>query len=268
MNGYDYSLLMLQKGVQMIPLNENKLPLFKFANVEITEEFINENRYVYQKANVLGILTRGLWCIDIDVDHAHGENGYESLKLIPFYNELLQNNDRTLVQKTPSGGSHIVFKKRDGLSYRQKIGYLDGVDIKAHPNNYFVSAGSVTNKGKYINNALEPIEYDGEFEERIFSTDGSFRQQIIAKHSVRAVLPNHDFSHLPSHGKGGLGKQAYERIINGNSEYRNNDLFLASTYAKQYNIDLEPLRILIGSIKNGDEFTENEFHATVESAGF
>ena len=80
------------------------------------------------------------------------------------------------------------------------------------------------------------------------------------------MLQDHDFSHFKSSGKAGLGKQAYERIIKGESLDRNNDLFLASTYAKQYKIDLEPLKVLIGSIKSGDVFTENEWIATVESA--
>lgn len=36
---------------------------------------------------------------------------------------------------------------------------------------------------------------------------------------------------------------------------RNQDLYLASTYAKQCNQPLEPLRVLIGDIKGGDVFT-------------
>ena len=50
-------------------------------------------------------------------------------------------------------------------------------------------------------------------------------------------------------GKGGEGKQAYQRIVNGESEYRNNDLYKAASYARQCNVDIEPLRILIGDNK-------------------
>lgn len=266
MNGYEYAKAMLQKNIQIIPLNKNKRPLLKFADIEITDEFIEEHKELYLNTNVLGILTRGLWCIDIDIDRTKNENGFDSIKINPFHEEIKENYQQTLVQITATGGQHIVFKKRAGVNYRQKIGYLNSVDIKAHDNNFFVSAGSVTDKGIYKHNAKEPIEYQGEFEERIFSTGGSFRQQIEAKHSVKNVLQDHDFSHFQSSGQGGLGKQAYERIVKGESLDRNNDLFLASTYAKQYRIDLEPLKVLIGSVKSGDVFTENEWLATVESA--
>jgi hypothetical protein len=42
----------------------------------------------------------------------------------------------------------------------------------------------------------------------------------------------------------------------------------AASYAKQCNIDIEPLRILIGDNKNGDVFDERSWEATVRSAGY
>lgn len=62
------------------------------------------------------------------------------------------------------------------------------------------------------------------------------------------------------------GKRAYQRIIDGQSEYRNDDLYKAVSYANQCNIDIEPLRILIGDNKNGDVISEKEWEATVRSA--
>lgn len=62
------------------------------------------------------------------------------------------------------------------------------------------------------------------------------------------MLPNQSFAHVRG-GKGGEGKQAYQRIVNGESEYRNNDLYKAASYARQCNVDIEPLRILIGDNK-------------------
>ncbi|HCZ3216196.1 TPA: DNA primase, partial [Staphylococcus aureus] len=47
---------------------------------------------------------------------------------------------------------------------------------------------------------------------------------------------------------------------------RNNDLFKAVSYAIQCNVDIEPLRVLIGDNKNGDVFTERDWEATVRSA--
>lgn len=263
MNNYLLALYHLTKGIQTIPLDLNKKPLLSFKDTLINQMFIDYYQNIYTQAPGLGALTRGIWCIDIDL---HDSNGFESLKLLPHYSELVTNAKNTLVQTTPSGGQHIIFKKRGGVTYGQKIGYLDGVDIKAHHNNYFVLGGSKSHNGIYTNNGLDPQPYQGKLENRIFSTPGSYEKQILEKYSVKNTLKNYDFSHLRGTGKGGLGKQAYERIINGQSIERNNDLYLASTYAKQCGIDLEPLRILIGDVKQGDVFTESEWIATVNSA--
>lgn len=258
---------MLNRGIQCVPLDSNKKPIVSFKDITITDEFIDENLQAYQSTTVLGVLTRGIWCIDIDIDHVEGVSGFESLKGNPYLEELTENINNTLVQTTPSGGKHIIFLKSERIEvYRQKIGYLPGVDIKAHPNNYFVLAGSRTVKGLYTHNKKNVTEYDGEFEERIFGTPGSFERQTREKYSIKNVLHDWNFSHLEGTGQGGQGKQAYQRIIDQESSDRNNDLYLAATYAKQYNIDLEPLKVLIGDIKGGDEFTESEWTATVESA--
>lgn len=263
MNGYHVAYEMLKQRVQCIPLNQFKKPTVEFKNIEITPEFIEQNRNRYQQASAYGVLTRNYWCIDIDV---HDKDGFKSIEENPFAEEIELNANKTMIQITPSGGMHLVFKKREGVPYQQKINYLDGVDIKANPNNYFVMGGSVTNNGVYQFNDRRPIEYDGEFEERIFRERGSFIKQIENKYSVRNTLPHYDFSHLDNGGKNGLGKEAYQRIINRRSTERNNDLFLAATYAKQCSVDIEPLKILIGDVKSGDEFTADEWEATVNSA--
>ncbi|MGW9860563.1 bifunctional DNA primase/polymerase-like protein [Staphylococcus epidermidis] len=265
MTGYHVAKHLLRKDIEVIPLNDFKKPSVSFADKTITNDFIEYHSNIYSQANVLGVLTRGVWCIDIDVDHKDGANGFDSLKNIPFYNELVENAQNTLVQTTASGGKHLIFKKRDSINYGQKIGYLPSVDIKAHPNNYFVLAGSRTAKGIYTHNGNSVVEYQGDFEQRIFSKVGNYEQQTLEPYSIRKTLSNYSFEHIKT-GKGGEGKRAYERIINGQSEYRNNDLFKAVSYANQCNVDIEPLRILIGDNKNGDIFTERDWEATVRSA--
>ncbi|MDW5472298.1 bifunctional DNA primase/polymerase [Staphylococcus equorum] len=267
MTGYHVAKGLLRKSIQVIPLNDYKKPTVSFADVSIDNDFIEYHEYQYQNTNVLGVLTRGVWCIDIDVDHAEDKNGFESLKHIPFYDEVVTNAKNTMVQTTPSGGRHIIFKKRDGINYGQKIDYLPSVDIKAHSNNYFVLAGSCTAKGEYKHNGVRVTEYDGEFEQRIFKKRGNYTQQVLEPYSTEKVLPEYNFDHL-SNRSGGLGKQAYQRIVNGESEYRNDDLYKAVSYAKQCNIDIEPLKILIGNVKNGDVFDERSWEATVRSAGY
>ncbi|WP_210136787.1 bifunctional DNA primase/polymerase [Staphylococcus sp. GDH8C109P] len=267
MTGYHVAKYLLKKNIQVIPLNQYKTPSVTFADIDVSDDFIEYHSSFYHQTHVLGVLTRGVWCIDIDVNHVEGKNGFESLKVVPFYDEIVTNAQNTLVQTTPSGGKHIIFKKRDDVEYGQKIDYLPSIDIKAHNNNYFVLANSQTRKGVYKHNKKEVTEYNGEFEKRIFSKRGNYTQQVLEPYSMKQVLSDHNFDHLGT-GKGGLGKQAYQRIVNGESEYRNDDLYKAVSYAKQCNIDIEPLRILIGDNKNGDVFDERSWEATVRSAGY
>ena len=269
MNGYEYAQLLLSKGVQCIPLNEYKTPRVSFKDIPVTSVFLETYQQLYESSQCLGALTRGLWCIDIDRNHADGVDGYESLKPIPFFDELTANMNQTMTQTTPSGGIHIIFQKSKEVEYSQKIAYLPGVDIKANDNNYFVLAGSTTAKGRYTRNELPPKKYEGSFENRIIGSKGNFRQQIMEQHSVKRIFPDHDFSHFSgklTKGRGGLGKQAYQRIVDGTSLDRNNDLYLAASYAKACNVDIEPLKVLIGTNKDRDVFTESEFYKTVNSA--
>ncbi|PTK52593.1 bifunctional DNA primase/polymerase [Staphylococcus haemolyticus] len=265
MTGYHVAKQLLKKNIEVIPLNKYKTPTVSFADKDVTDEFIEYHSYKYHKTNMLGVLTRKVWCIDIDINHADGENGFESIKDIPYYDEIVSNAQNTLVQTTASGGKHIIFYKRTGINYGQKIGYLPGVDIKAHNNSYFVLAGSRTEKGQYKHNGIKPKMYQGDFEKRIFSKQGNYKEQSLEPYSIKKVLPTTSFEHLPT-GKGGKGKQAFNRIINGTSEYRNDDLYKAVSYANQYNIDIDPLRVLIGDNKNGDVITERQWEATVRSA--
>lgn len=81
------------------------------------------------------------------------------------------------------------------------------------------------------------------------------------------MLSNHNFNHLQHTGKGGLGKEAYNRVINGESVERNNDVYKAISYALQCNVDTEPLKVIIGDVKaNGDVYTLDEWEKSYNSA--
>src|SRR5699024_2145931 len=111
MTGYHVAKELLHKNIQVIPLDQYKKPTVSFKDAVIDDDFIEYHARHYHQTNVLGVLTRDVWCIDIDVDHTEGNNGFESIEHIPFKDELVTNMDNTLVQTTPSGGKHIIFKK-------------------------------------------------------------------------------------------------------------------------------------------------------------
>lgn len=140
----DYALQYQKLGFAVIPINpKNKRPMIEFADKpKMTAEEIAEFWDQHPNANI-ALKTTNFFVIDID---KHGkENGFESLKRWKYLN-LIQP---TLQAKTASGGKHLFYFKREDIPITQMIGFLPGVDIKAHENNYVLVAPSATEKGQY-----------------------------------------------------------------------------------------------------------------------
>ena len=55
----------------------------------------------------------------------------------------------TLSQTTAGGGRQLFYLKRDDCAIQQRIGWLPGVDVKAHVNNYVMVAPSERNGKLY-----------------------------------------------------------------------------------------------------------------------
>ena len=140
----EYALLYQQKGFSVIPISPTtKRPLIEFADKPpLDADGINEVWSKYPNANI-ALRTTNFFVIDID---KHGEtSGYDSLKKWEHLNLI----EPTLQAKTASGGKHLFYFKRDDIHISQMIGFLPGVDIKAHENNYVLVAPSATDKGQY-----------------------------------------------------------------------------------------------------------------------
>lgn len=139
----DYALKYNKLGFSVIPINpKNKMPLIDFANKTMSADEIESFWNGYPNANI-AVRTTNFFVIDID---KHGPtNGFESLKKW----DGLKLIEPTLQAKTASGGKHLFYFKREDIQISQMIGFLPGVDIKAHPNNYVLVAPSATDKGQY-----------------------------------------------------------------------------------------------------------------------
>lgn len=273
------ALSFLRKGYQVIPLSKDTgRPIIKFKDIEMTEELIKSINW----ANCdYALLMRGIWCLDIDTHkmdsklaqelkemlkifgvgflsvlktnkYDNGLDGYSSLLKNEHKEELIINLKQTFVELTASGGMHILFKKREDIPYSQKIDLLDGIDIKANPNNYVKIYPS---DGREVLQSVKELPvYVGKFEEEIFKQ----KPAIITSFGDSVVRPSSNGTHE--------GREAYERVSNGMSNSRNADLFKAACWAFENGHDISPLRNVIGSVKNGDEFTETEYLITMESA--
>lgn len=140
----DYALQYQKLGFAVIPINpKNKRPMIEFADKpKMTAEAIADFWDQHPNANI-ALKTTNFFVIDID---KHGkENGFGSLKRWKYLNLI----EPTLQAKTASGGKHLFYFKRDDCPISQMIGFLPGVDIKAHENNYVLVAPSATDKGMY-----------------------------------------------------------------------------------------------------------------------
>ncbi len=140
----DYALQYQKLGFSVIPINpKNKMPLIDFADKPtMTPAEIETFWEGYPNANI-ALKTTNFFVIDID---KHGKsNGFDSLKKWKYLGLI----EPTLQAKAASGGKHLFYLKRDDISITQMIGFLPGVDIKAHENNYVLVAPSATEKGQY-----------------------------------------------------------------------------------------------------------------------
>lgn len=168
-----FALGYARRGFDVVPLIPNtKRPMRKFADrPPMTEKEIMEVWTKTPNANI-ALKTIDFFVIDIDV---HGKkNGYQSLKEW----EHVRTIPRTSQVISATGGKHLYFKKPIGFELPQKIAFLDGVDIKAHVNNYVVAPPSVINGSFYkwdMEKSLDNLEFataTDEFVKAIKNTAG------------------------------------------------------------------------------------------------
>ncbi|GEA92744.1 DNA primase [Pediococcus damnosus] len=150
-NLVNYAVKYASLGFSVLPMLGKK-PLIKFADQPALTEA--EIRKLWEKHPYANIALRTINFFVVDIDrHTNGANGFKSIKEFnhPDYFR------KTLKQRTAGNGLQLFYLKRDDMQIQQNIGWLPGVDIKAHPNNYVVVAPSF-NKGKhYVWTNQEPI---------------------------------------------------------------------------------------------------------------
>lgn len=290
-NHQSVALALNAKGYQCLPLNpSNNTPCYAFKNINITPSVINDMNWSNKR---IGILCRGVYILDIDthnlstidkekikqnfirngLDYIYQlpyENqnlgGYSTLKNSPYFEEVINSARSSYVEVTKSGGLHIIFKKQNipEFTYSQRIdvfrdSFGNGIDIKAHDNNYCVIAPS----SGYTSLIKGQIDYyHGSLENNLFNNILE-RQIQLTKELFPEITPK---IYQPSSRTHSTSK-AYHRLLSGKSTSRNNDLFKAACYLLENNLSLEPLEVIVGTVNEaGDIFSEAEFIATVKSA--
>lgn len=140
-NLVNYAKQYAARGFSVIP-TLGKKPLIKFAGrPAMTPAEIEEFWRVHPFANI-ALKTDQFFVIDVD-RHVDGADGTKAIKELG-HPEWFD----TLCQQTAHDGFQFFFQKpKERVS--QNIGFLPGVDIKAHTNNYVVVAPSVIDDRPY-----------------------------------------------------------------------------------------------------------------------
>ncbi|MDY5592795.1 MAG: bifunctional DNA primase/polymerase [Limosilactobacillus reuteri] len=135
-NLVNYALAYQAKGLSVLPI-AGKRPLIKFADRDpLTAEEIKTIWIEHPYAQI-ALRTDKFFVVDIDRNHADNIDGFDSIKQLPA-----EYFPETLTQTTRHGGRQLFYLKRSDMRVNQLIGYLPGVDVKAHQNNYVVVAPS------------------------------------------------------------------------------------------------------------------------------
>lgn len=137
----NYAIQYAKKGFSVIP-TIGKKPLVKFADREpLTSAEIEKFWTSHPYANI-ALKTDQFFVVDVD-RHEDGDDGTLSIKNLSHPEWF-----NTLCQRTAHDGYQFFFTKpKERIS--QNIGFLPGVDIKAHPNNYVVVAPSIIDDKAY-----------------------------------------------------------------------------------------------------------------------
>lgn len=244
--------------------NNSKIPAKKYKNHIFTKAEIKNH---LKHGGNLGLLSQpNLIFIDLDTETNHkGSNGVMTfLKWCTKHHLNLEDlMEQTLVQQTASGGLHLIFKKPHGMSFKQDISFLNGVDIKASNNNYIV---------------IEPSKIDGHAYHFINQNQPIVLPKVLAdaleKHranqSRKKIIVDQPQNGLLYHESGGYPRlDVFYNIEHGFGEHglRNNNLLKWSSAMRRITTKAETLKYAeIANQNTADPLSEQELRSTIESS--
>ena len=251
-----------KKGFSVIPISpSNKQPMIKFADkpamtAQEIEDFWNQ----YPDSNI-AVRTDKFFVIDVDLHGKH--NGYESLDNWEHQNLLTP----TLQAKTASGGKHIFYFKHPDVSMTQMIGFLPGVDVKAHPNNYVLVAPSKTPKGEYAWD-LEESKKGGTMVTASRALVMAIKQEYLKKNN-RSELDDIYYQIRNGAGKRNRTTEVFEMIVKGFGEEGSRNDTAAKFAGTLLARSVDPNCVLelaqIANNNSADPLSDRELSRTVDS---
>lgn len=247
-NLVNFAIQYADKGFSVIPV-VNKQPLIKFADRKPLT--VNEIKSFWLTHPYAGIALKTDKFFVVDVDrHDGGDDGTESIK-------GLGNNEwfNTLCQRTAHGGYQFFFAKpKERIT--QNIGFLPGVDIKAHKNNYVVVAPTEIDGSRYQWLNKKPMAKPDE---------GLIK---LIEEKAQPVISNVELAEYEPSGKTQTSK-LFEQIVTGLGETGGRNNALASFAGALLFRNVEPKAVLelarIANENTPNSLPDNEVIKTVNS---
>lgn len=244
----NFAISYAEHGFSVLPM-VGKKPLVKFADQPpLTVDEITKIWQEYPYANI-ALRTTNFFVVDID-RHENGADGFKSIRELnhPDYFR------KTLAQMTAGGGQQLFYMKREDVSVKQNIGWLPGVDIKAHINNYVVVAPSINHGKSYEWLNHEPIV--------------KAAPELI--HEINKQAPNnYSPSEFKMSGERSATSELFEKIVNGLGETggRNNALasFIGGLLFRGVNAQEAYQLALLANQSTNNQLPDNEVNRTFES---
>lgn len=165
--------LYIKNHLKIIPLKPNsKLPLINAWNKDCSCDF-EQILYWFENAKDcnwgLPCIENDLFVLDLDTHHAW-ENGIESFNQLKH--DLGITDCDTLMQQTPSGGIHLIYKTDEELKQVKGLAnaFSDYPGIDLRNSNYIVVEPSTINGVRYsFQNNIEPRQMPEKLKEFILN---------------------------------------------------------------------------------------------------
>jgi len=246
-NLVNYALAYARAGFSVLPMVA-KQPMIKFADQPpMTLEQIKRFWQIHPYAQI-AMRTTNFFVIDID-EHDGGADGFKSFREFD-HPEWFRD---TLSQSTAGGGRQLFYLKRDDAEVQQNIGWLPGVDVKAHINNYVMVAPSERGDKRYKWDNNLPIV--------------TASPELVAAINQRPEVDAENFS--IDYGVKSATAELFETITNGLGVTGGRNNALASFAGGLLFRGVDPKSVLdlarIANARTPDQLTDGEVVRTVES---
>jgi hypothetical protein len=249
-NLVNYAVKYAKAGFSVLPMIGKK-PMIKFADqpaltVDQIQSYWRSHPYAQ-----LALRTTNFFVVDID-EHSNGADGFQSFKDY----EHPEYFRETLSQKTAGGGRQLFYLKREDSTVQQNIGWLPGIDIKAHVNNYVMVAPSERNGKAYQWENRNPI--------------ATGTAELVAAINAKTATAEVDLSGLKTdYSKKSGTAELFETVVAGLGDTGGRNNALASFAGGLLFRGVDPRAViqlgLLANANTDDSLTQREAKTTIES---